>query len=249
MNCWGFHAGGCVLGLFRDVHGFWSCDNYRLHPKQEEVEKNLVSKKTVIKGVLLIQFLQVTAAILLYMVIGGSDAGASAGQPSSFVVIARQFIVAMVVLDTYQYFLHRYMHHNKFLYRHLHSRHHRLAVPYTFGAIYNHPFEAFIFDTLGGALAFVISGMSPRVSIFFFSFGTIKSVDDHCGILLPGNPFHIFFRNNTAFHDLHHQLYGGKYNFSQPFFVMWDRILGTYKPYSLEKREGGGFRLRPGKNC
>ncbi|KAK6242765.1 hypothetical protein QQP08_007195 [Theobroma cacao] len=52
---------------------FGSCDNYRLHPKQEEDEKNLVSKKTVIKGVLLIQFLQITAAILLYMVTGGND--------------------------------------------------------------------------------------------------------------------------------------------------------------------------------
>ncbi|EOY01949.1 hypothetical protein QUC31_013518 [Theobroma cacao] len=155
----------------------------------------------------------------------------------------------MVVLDTYQYFLHRYMHHNKFLYCHIHSQHHRLVVPYAFGAFYSHPLEAFTFDTVGALLAFVVSGMSPRASIFFFSFGTIKSVDDHCGILLPGNPFHCFFINSTAYHDLHHQLYGGEYNFSQPFLVMWDRILGTYMPYSLEKREEGGFQLRPDKNC
>ena len=35
--------------------------------------------------------------------------------------------------------------------------------------------------------------------------------------------------------------------FSQPFFSMWDRILGTYMPYSLEKREDGGFEERPTK--
>lgn len=153
----------------------------------------------------------------------------------------------MVVLDTWQYFMHRYMHHNKFLYKHIHSQHHRLVVPYAFGALYNHPLEGLLLDTIGGALSFLLSGMSPRVSIFFFSFATIKTVDDHCGLWLPGNLFHLFFKNNTAYHDVHHQLYGTKYNFSQPFFVTWDRILGTYMPYSLEKRTGGGFEARPTK--
>lgn len=151
----------------------------------------------------------------------------------------------MLVLDTWQYFMHRFMHHNKFLYKHIHSQHHRLVVPYAFGALYNHPLEGLLLDTIGGALSFLLSGMSPRMSIFFFSFATIKTVDDHCGLWLPGNPFHLFFRNNTAYHDVHHQLYGTKYNYSQPFFVMWDKILGTYMPYSLEKRADGGFETRP----
>ncbi|CAN8305247.1 unnamed protein product [Cochlearia groenlandica] len=94
--------------------------------------------------------------------------------------LAKQLIIAMLVIDTLQYFIH-------------------------------------------------------RTAIFFFSLATIKTVDDHCGLWLPGNPFHIFFSNNSAFHDVHHQLYGSKYNFSQPFFVVWDRILGTYFPYSLDK--------------
>lgn len=151
-------------------------------------------------------------------------------------------------MDTWQYFMHRYMHQNKFLYKHIHSLHHRLIVPYSFGALYNHPVEGLLNDTIGGALSFLLSGMSPRASIFFFSFATIKTVDDHCGLWLPGNPFHMFFNNNSAYHDVHHQLYGNKYNFSQPFFVMWDKILGTYLPYSLEKRESGGFESRPCKD-
>ncbi|CAN0923667.1 Sphinganine C4-monooxygenase 1 [Linum grandiflorum] len=121
--------------------------------------------------------------------------------------------------------MHRYMHQNKFLYKHIHSQHHRLVVPYAYGALYNHPVEGLLLDTIG-----------------------VKTVDDHCGLWLPGNPFHLFFKNNTAYHDIHHQLYGTKYNFSQPFFVTWDRILGTYMPYSLEKRRGGGFEARPAKD-
>ncbi|CAO2828794.1 unnamed protein product [Amaranthus hypochondriacus] len=243
-----------VLGTFAPIIVYWvysgiyvlmgSLDKYRLHSRKDEDEKNLVSKSTVIKGVILQQTVQAIVAIILFAVTGSADE-ASKEQRTSLIVLICQFIVAMIVLDTWQYFMHRYMHHNKFLYRHIHSQHHRLVVPYAYGALYNHPLEGLLLDTIGGALSFLVSGMSPRTSIFFFSFATIKTVDDHCGLWLPGNLFHTFFQNNTAYHDVHHQLYGSKYNFSQPFFSWWDRILGTHMPYSLEPREGGGFEARP----
>ncbi|KAJ4711337.1 sphinganine C4-monooxygenase 1-like [Melia azedarach] len=223
-------------GLYVFLGSFDRLENYRLHSKTDEDEKNLVSKTTVVKGVILQQFFQAIVSVLLFKVTG-NDTG-SVNQHSSLLVLARQFVIAMLVMDTWQYFIHRYMHQNKFLYRHIHALHHRLVVPYAFGALYNHPIEGLLNDTIGGALSFLLSGMSPRVSIFFFSFATIKTVDDHCGLWLPGNFFQVFFKNNTAYHDIHHQLYGSKYNFAQPFFVMWDRILGTYMPYSLEKRAG-----------
>lgn len=179
----------------------------------------------------------------------GDDGESGGDQHASIFVLGRQLFVGMLMLDTWQYFMHRYMHQNKFLYKHIHAQHHRLIVPYAFGALYNHPLEGLILDTIGGALAFLVSGMSPRTSIFFFSFATIKTVDDHCGLWLPGNLFHIFFKNNSAYHDIHHQLYGTKYNYSQPFFVTWDRILGTYMPYELERRPEGGFEAKPVKDC
>lgn len=250
----GFAVSDELLGTFVPILIYWvysgiyallgSFENYRLHSKKDEDEKNLVSKPTVVKGVLLQQTIQAVVAILLFTVTG-NDGGDAVSQKPSLLVLARQFVTAMLVLDTWQYFMHRYMHHNKFLYKHIHSLHHRLVVPYAFGALYNHPLEGLLLDTIGGALSFLVTGMSPRTSIFFFSFATIKTVDDHCGLWLPGNLFHICFRNNTAYHDVHHQLYGSKYNFSQPFFIVWDRILGTHMPYSLDERAGGGFEARP----
>ena len=176
----------------------------------------------------------------------GDESSTGQKQPPVLVIVL-QFITAMVVMDTWQYFMHRYMHINKFLYKHIHSKHHTLVVPYSFGALYNHPLEGLILDTIGGALSFLVSGMTPRTAIFFFSFATIKTVDDHCGLWLPGNILQALFNNNCAYHDIHHQLYGNKYNFSQPFFVMWDKILGTYMPYSIEQRKGGGVESRPAK--
>ncbi|CAA6665171.1 unnamed protein product [Spirodela intermedia] len=185
-----------------------SLDKYRLHPRGDEA-KNIVSRATVVKGVLVQQAFQVVVALGLFT--GPTLRHWSSGSMGR----------GMGVLDTWQYFMHRYMHVNKFLYKHVHSKDHTLV--------------GLILDTVGGALSFLVSGMSARDGIFFFSSATIKTVDDHCGLWLPGNPLHALFGNNSAYHDIHHQLYGSKCNFSQPFFVAWDRIMGTYMPYTLEK--------------
>ncbi|MCJ1335720.1 hypothetical protein MMC09_000993 [Bachmanniomyces sp. S44760] len=144
-----------------------------------------------------------------------------------YLVPVLQFGIAILFVDTWQYFLHRAMHMNKWLYTKFHSRHHRLYVPYAFGALYNHPFEGFLLDTLGASVAFKIAGLSTRQGMWFFTGSTFKTVDDHCGYALPWDPLQHLTSNNAGYHDVHHQSWGIKTNFSQPFFTFWDRILGT----------------------
>lgn len=163
-----------------------------------------------------------------------------------------QMWLAVVFLDSWQYFWHRAMHVNKWMYSklkprapmfmqivstdfsppsllaaHWHARHHRLYVPYAYGALYNHPVEGFVLDTAGAGLAYKVSMMSPRMSILFYVGSTMKTVDDHCGYALPWDPLQHITSNNAAYHDIHHQSWGIKTNFSQPFFTIWDRWLGT----------------------
>ena len=108
-----------------------------------------------------------------------------------------------------------------------HSRHHRLYVPYAFGTLYNHPVEGFLLDTAGTGIGFLVSGMTNRQAMWFFTMSTIKTVDDHCGYAFPWDPLQHFTSNNAAYHDIHHQSWGIKTNFSQPFFIFWDRMLNT----------------------
>ncbi|CAO3702773.1 unnamed protein product [Rhizopus stolonifer] len=145
----------------------------------------------------------------------------------NYLVPCVQFFIAMFVVDTHQYILHRMAHSVKFLYKHMHSHHHRLYVPYAFGALYNHPLEGFLLDTCGAALAFELAGMSPRLGMYFFTFSTLKTVNDHCGYYFPWDPLTVCFGNNVIYHDIHHQPYGIKTNFAQPFFTFWDRLLNT----------------------
>lgn len=142
-------------------------------------------------------------------------------------VPALQFIIAICIVDTWQYFMHRAMHMNKYLYTTFHSRHHRLYVPYAYGALYNHPVEGLFMDTLGAGIAYLVTGMTVRQSMWFFTSCTIKTVDDHCGYAFPWDPLQKLTGNNAGYHDVHHQSWGIKTNFSQPFFTFWDRVLGT----------------------
>ena len=63
--------------------------------------------------------------------------------------------------------------------------------------------------------------------MLFFAGSAIKTVDDHCGYALPWDPLQHLTSNNAGYHDIHHQSWGIKTNFSQPFFTYWDRLLGT----------------------
>jgi sphinganine C4-monooxygenase len=80
--------------------------------------------------------------------------------------------------------------------------------------------------------------MTMRQSMWFFTGSTIKTVLDHGGYAFPWDPVHWIFPNNAAYHDIHHQSWGIKTNFSQPFFVYLDRLGGTmYKGDVEEKYE------------
>lgn len=107
------------------------------------------------------------------------------------------------VLDGWQYMMHRTAHQVTFLYRTVHSWHHRLYVPYAYGALYNHPLEGFALDTCGSGLAHAMAGLSTRQAVLFFALSTLKTVDDHCGFAFPWDPLQHLFGNNADYHDIH----------------------------------------------
>jgi sphinganine C4-monooxygenase len=98
------------------------------------------------------------------------------------------------------------MHANKFLYKHFHSWHHRLYVPYAFGSLYNHPVEGFFLDTVGALVAETVTRMTTRQAMVLFTFSSLKTVDDHCGYSLPWDPLQLMTTNNSDYHDIHHQV-------------------------------------------
>ncbi|MCD7471145.1 Arf guanine nucleotide exchange factor sbh1 [Datura stramonium] len=146
-----------LLGTFLPIVVYWvysglylmlgDMHNYRLHSKKDEDEKNLVSQAVYV--VLFPQVVQVAVATVLFAVTG-NDGESDGDQHASIFVLGRLDLCCHADVRYLAIFMHRYMHQNKFLYKHIHAQHHRLIVPYAFGALYNHPLEGLILDTIGG---------------------------------------------------------------------------------------------------
>lgn len=86
-----------------------------------------------------------------------------------------------------------------------------------------------LLDSGGAAIAHAASFMTVRQGIFLFVFSTLKTVCDHGGYAFPPwlDPLHLVFPNTAEYHDVHHQMQGLRYNYSQPFFVHFDVLFGT----------------------
>ena len=158
-------------------------------------------------------------------------------EPSRLKLIT-QLVIAIVVADFWQYLWHRIFHSNKFLYslsfialdskqpltecpEYVHAVHHRIYVPYSYGALYSSLIEAFIVDTIGTTITFYVSGLPTLPAMWFATLSIIKSVNDHSGYRFPYNPFDYLSTNTTDFHDVHHQAWGMKYHFSQVYLTIW----------------------------
>lgn len=231
---------------FHIIDVYQLLEQYRIHPSEEQLSKNKVTQFVVIRDVIFQHIIQTITGLAVYafeppLLTGYENHTLWSWRqalphvvPTSVIYLfywyglsAIKISMAFLIIDTWQFFLHRAMHKNKFLYRTFHSRHHKLYVPYAFGALFNNPVEGFLLDTVGTGIASLSLGLTPRESIFLYTFSTLKTVDDHCGYSLPWDFFQHLFPNNSIYHDIHHQLFGIKYNFSQPFFVFWDTWFGT----------------------
>jgi sphinganine C4-monooxygenase len=185
---------------------------YRLHSKEAAAAKNLATRGHVARRVLLQNAIQIATGVAMALLDPEfCDSKPYRGLGRS----ALEFISAMLVMDAWQYFIHRAMHESKVLYNAIHSHHHRLLVCYAYGALYNHPLEAFLLDTVGGVVTYYASGISCKASVAFFTFATVKTVLDHSGYRYPVNLLHNCFPNNAAYHDAHHDLRGFRKNYSQ----------------------------------
>lgn len=243
--------------FFHIVDVYELAEKYRIHPSEEEQARNKATLKDVLSDVALQHVIQTIVGYIFYCLDPVPITGHELYQmwylrhhwvpwfvPDSLVWFSYTYgwsllrlAVAVCIIDTWQYWLHRTMHVNKALYRRFHSRHHRLYVPYSYGALYNDPVEGFLLDTFGTGIAAVVTFLSPREAMFLYTFATMKTVDDHCGYRFPYDPFQMIFPNNALYHDIHHQNWGFRSNYLQPFFTFWDRLTNTQYQFVTEYKE------------
>lgn len=145
--------------------------------------------------------------------------------------------------DTWIYWQHRAL-HTPWLFRHVHSVHHRLRNPTGFAAFAQHPVETF----LGNAYFVLFLLYVPihptalaAAGAYMFGFGVLA----HSGYEFypPGFTRHrvLGWLNTSTNHNLHHR--DVNWNFGN-WFVFWDTALGTLHPRYHEEFDEVAMRGR-----
>jgi sterol desaturase/sphingolipid hydroxylase (fatty acid hydroxylase superfamily) len=141
-----------------------------------------------------------------------------------------------IIFDLFHYLTHRYIHFNKYLYRHTHKIHHTHNYPISIITFYQHPLDLLITNSIPTIIAIYCL---PNISLFMYSMISIyKTYIEICGHTgkqtFPTSSFPQFIwlpkilqiELYTEDHDLHHTRNNCNY---AKRFALWDKVFNTYQ--------------------
>ena len=138
-------------------------------------------------------------------------------------------LIAMLLHETYYYWLHRWMHHPK-IFRIVHKVHHDSNITSPWTAFSFHPLEGVLQAAFLPLLLFILP-MHLYVVIIQLTIMTFSSVINHLDIEVYPKGFtkNVFGRwlIGATHHSLHHKQF--KYNYGL-YFTFWDKWKGTESP-------------------
>jgi sterol desaturase/sphingolipid hydroxylase (fatty acid hydroxylase superfamily) len=141
---------------------------------------------------------------------------------------ALQFLVLVFFDDLWFYIVHRIIHENRFLYKHIHKKHHEAYAPVPIEYLYVHPLE-WMAGGVGPAIAIMLiigigGGMSAWTLWVWGAWRIIHELDIHSGIAAQLTRIVPLFAG-TEHHDLHHARPNmGNYASSM---TLWDKVFKT----------------------
>lgn len=156
-------------------------------------------------------------------------------------------VLALVLYDTYFYWMHRAI-HSKPLFRWVHLVHHRSTNPSPLASYAFNVLEA-VLDVLGGVLIILLIPMHflalLLLSLLIFAF----NVYAHLGYEIMPRWFRhsILFEclNTSVHHNMHHRKFRGNYGI---YFRFWDRLMRTeFSDYVETYDRIQARRFGPGK--
>jgi len=153
--------------------------------------------------------------------------------------IILQLLVMLLIAEFGRYWVHRWSHNNKILWR-LHAVHHSPERLYFFNAGRVHPLEKVLY-LMPEAIPFIILGTNVECLAMYATFNSIQGLFQHSNINVKLGPLNYFF-SMAELHRWHHSevVKESDHNFGNNLSV-WDVVFGTW--YLPKDREVGPLGL------
>ena len=128
-------------------------------------------------------------------------------------VFMLRIIGYLIVSDTLFYWIHRFSHTNKHLWKY-HKKHHEFQYPSGITAIYAHPIDFILTNLLPFLCGPALFGYSLHTLIFWLTLVIFNAVISHSSLNFP-----IYYDANHGIHHVKRNV-----NFG---FILWDKICKT----------------------
>ncbi|WP_086931657.1 sterol desaturase family protein [Agarilytica rhodophyticola] len=144
--------------------------------------------------------------------------------PSEWPLIV-QFTIAVVIVDFFTYWVHRFMHEVDFLWR-IHSVHHSPNRLYSFNSVRVHPIETslFYFCQTG---TLVLLGAPVELLALFTSFIGVSSLLQHCNVNINYGILN-WLVSTSVLHRWHHSTVVKEALNYGDNLIIWDLVFKTY---------------------
>ncbi|MGN7786545.1 sterol desaturase family protein [Niabella sp. 22666] len=138
--------------------------------------------------------------------------------------------LALIIHDTYFYWMHRLLHHRR-IFRYTHLLHHKSTNPSPWASYAFSMFEAVTEGLILPILLFILP-MHPISISLFVTAAFVINVYGHLGYEIAPkwfrNSFLFEILNTSVHHNLHHSKFKGNYGL---YFRIWDRVMKTENPH------------------
>ncbi len=160
-----------------------------------------------------------------------------------FWYIPISILLFLVLHDTYYYWMHRWMHHNNWLWK-VHTAHHRSTTTGVLTAFSFHPIES-ILQAIFLPLFLWVVPMSIFGLFMILFIMTISATINHAGVeIYPKNRWMASFSKcviGATHHDLHHKYSKKNYGL---YFTFWDKIGGTESTDVLKAPKSSNVKFK-----
>lgn len=178
-----------------------------------------VDIKKLISAIGVVLFNQIAVGILLsylvFYVLGINGGMEEIRKLPNLQHAITQILCCILLTEIGFYYSHRLL-HNKYIYKHIHKKHHEWISPISVTSIYCHPIEHIFSNLLPIFGGVVILKCHIVTAWIWFTMAIISTMSHHSGYRLP-----LFL--NSEFHDFHHL----KFNYCYGVTGLLDYLHGT----------------------
>ena len=170
----------------------------------------------------------ISGVVLLWMWQNGYTNLYMDNSHSIFISIG-SLLLALVVHETYYYWLHRWMHRPK-IYKWIHKVHHDSIVTSPWTSFSFHPLES-ILQAIFVPFIIILLPMHIGALIFFLTFMTVSATINHLDIEIYPSNFEKHWLGTWIVGATHHSLHHSKFveNYGL-YFTFWDKWMKTESP-------------------